>query len=263
MAAMRRACPFASVPIATRLGMLFACGLLLLSACGGKRTGVAAAPGGEKLRGHQKPYTVNGERYEPLRSAEGFVQAGVASWYGPDFHGKKTSNGEIYDMHGMTAAHKTLPLGVFVRVENRDNGKEAVVRVNDRGPFVKSRVIDLSYAAAKDLGVVQHGTARVRITALGFRTRGTDGKETYSAVNYDSGAFTVQTGAFTHRENADRQSAEMKKRAGYAEVRKAEVKGDTFYRVYAGKYTSLKAAEAARERFEDTGCPGSFVVSLD
>jgi len=81
----------------------------------------------------------------------GFTQEGVASWYGKDFHGKKTSNGEIYDMHAVTAAHKTLPLGVFVKVRNKDNGQEIIVRVNDRGPFVKDRIIDLSYSAAKSL----------------------------------------------------------------------------------------------------------------
>ena len=246
-----------------RFGLLFACCFLLLPACGGKKTGVAKPPEGGKLKGHQKPYTVNGERYEPLASAAGFVQTGVASWYGPDFHGKKTSNGETYDMHAMTAAHKTLPLGVSVRVVNRDNGKEAVVRVNDRGPFVKNRIIDLSFAAATQLGVVQHGTARVRIEALGYRVKGADGKETYAAANYDAGTFTVQTGSFAQKANAERLAAEMQKRSGYADVVKADVKGGTFYRVYAGKFSSLKTAEAARERFDQGGYPGSFVVSLE
>ncbi len=243
-------------------GILLLCGSLILSACGTKRTGMERAHDGTKLKGHQKPYTVNGERYEPLRSAKGFAQTGIASWYGPDFHGKRTSNGEVYDMHAMTAAHKTLPLGVFVKVENRDTGSEAVVRVNDRGPFVKGRIIDLSYAAAQQLDVVQNGTARVRIEALGYRVKGADGKEVYSAADYDRGDFTVQTGAFTVYTNAERQSNEMKKTHGFSEVRKAEVKGETFYRVYAGKYASLRTAEAARERFEDSGYPGSFVVSL-
>lgn len=245
------------------IGVLCCCCFFLLTACASKKTGVSRTPDGAGLKGHQKPYTVNGRRYEPLRSAEGFTQTGVASWYGPDFHGKKTSNGETYDMHAMTAAHKTLPLGVFVRVENRDTGSEAVVRVNDRGPFVRGRIIDLSYAAAKKLDVVQHGTARVRIEALGYRTTGPDGKEAYSAADYDSGTYTVQTGSFTVRANAERLSGEMKRQYGFSDIRKADVGGDTFYRVYAGKYTSLKTAEAAKQRFEDTGYPGSFVVSLD
>ena len=102
-----------------------------------------------KTKATQKPYTVLGKRYEPLQTHERFTQTGIASWYGKDFHGKRTSNGEVYDMHAMTAAHKTLPLGVYVRVHNNKNGRETVVRENDRGPFVKGRIIDVSYAAAK------------------------------------------------------------------------------------------------------------------
>jgi rare lipoprotein A len=135
-----------------RFIILFCC-LLLASACASKRTGLTKPVS----RPSQKPYTVDGRRYEPLSTHEGYVQKGIASWYGPDFHGKKTSNGEVYDMHGMTAAHKTLPLGVFVKVENLDNGREAVVRVNDRGPC-KGRIIDLSMPRQK-LGVDIAGTA--------------------------------------------------------------------------------------------------------
>jgi rare lipoprotein A len=246
-----------------KYGVVIICGMLVLSGCGTIKTYVSKAPEGGKLKGSQKPYVVNGERYEPLRSHEGFVQTGVASWYGPDFHGKKTSNGETYDMHGMTAAHKTLPLGVFVKVENRDNGEETIVRVNDRGPFVKGRIIDLSYAAARKLGVVQNGTARVRVEALGYLSEGERGRETYSPANYDRGIYTVQTGAFTVPANAERLASAMKEMHGFSDIRKTEVNGDTFYRVYAGKYTSLKTAEDARERFERNGYPGSFVVSLD
>jgi rare lipoprotein A len=152
--------------------ILVLCCLLLASACASKKTLVTTPESRQKA--YQKPYTVLGQRYEPLQSHAGFVQTGIASWYGADFHGKKTSNGETYDMHAMTAAHKTLPLGVYVKVRNRDNGREAVVRVNDRGPFVKGRVIDLSYSAAKVLGVDVAGTAPVRIEALGYRGSGTE-----------------------------------------------------------------------------------------
>jgi rare lipoprotein A len=246
-----------------KYGVLAACGMLLLAGCGTKKTNAARPPEDGRLKGHQKPYVVNGERYEPLQSHEGFVQTGTASWYGPDFHGKRTSNGEVYDMHAMTAAHKTLPLGVFVKVRNRESGEEAVVRVNDRGPFVKGRIIDLSYAAARKLGVVQNGTAPVRIEALGYRVTGEDGKETYAPVNYDRGDYTVQTGSFTVNANAERQAAAMKQTEGFSDIRRVEVNGETFFRVYAGRYASLRAAEAARERFERSGYPGSFVVSLD
>jgi rare lipoprotein A len=179
------------------------CCLLLASACVPKKT-VVTQPPESRLKAYQKPYTVLGQRYEPLQTHAGFVQTGIASWYGPDFHGKKTSNGETYDMHAMTAAHKTLPLGVFVKVQNRDNGREAVVRVNDRGPFVKGRVIDLSYSAAKMLGVDIAGTAPVRIEALGY---GGSGAGHYQALdNYDAGNYTVQVGSFKEYGNADRLS---------------------------------------------------------
>jgi len=238
-----------------------AAALLALSACGGKKPATQSiAPDGAKLKGHQKPYTVMGKRYEPLKSHVGFTQEGVASWYGKDFHGKKTSNGETYDMHAMTAAHKTLPLGVFVKVQNKENGREAVVRVNDRGPFVKNRVIDLSYSAAKTLGVDAKGTAPVRIEALGYHSGG----EGYAAPEtYDSGSYSVQIGAFKDQQNARRLSEEMRKLHGYSEVKQTLVNGEQFYRVQTGKYSSLHEAEEAEAKFSHHGYPGSFVVSLD
>lgn len=239
----------------------FACCIVLAAACAPKRTPMTTGTSGSKTRASQKPYTVNGQRYEPLASHEGFVQTGIASWYGKDFHGKRTSNGEIYDMNAMTAAHKTLPLGVFVKVRNTSNGREAIVRVNDRGPFVKGRIIDLSRAAAKKLGVDIIGTAPVRIEALGYRVPGMD---KYKALeNYDSGNYTVQVGSFKDYNNAHRLSGEMKKLFGFTEVHLTNVNGSNFYRVYAGKYSSLKAADNAEKEFSDHGYPGSFAVSLD
>jgi rare lipoprotein A len=235
---------------------------LLLTACGGKKPAAQPAEGG-KTKASQRPYTVMGKRYEPLKTHVGFTQEGVASWYGKDFHGKKTSNGETYDMHAMTAAHKTLPLGVFVKVRNTESGQETVVRVNDRGPFVKNRVIDLSYSAAKKLGVDQKGTAPVRVEALGYKADGSSGEEYKEPETYDSGNYSVQIGAFKDQQNATRLSSEMRKLHGYSEVRSAMVNGELFYRVQAGKYTSLQTAEEAEGNFARHGFPGSFVVSLD
>ena len=113
--------------------------------------------------GNPATYKVYGTSYRVLRSARGYSEKGVASWYGPDFHGKRTSTRETYDMNAMTAAHKTLPIPSYVRVTNLENGRQAVVRVNDRGPFVDDRIIDLSYAAARKLCVVQNGTALVKV----------------------------------------------------------------------------------------------------
>lgn len=111
-------------------------------------------------------YVVFGQRYFPIASAEGYRERGVASWYGGKFHGRRTSNGEVYDMHGLTAAHKTLPLPTWVRVTNLRNGSSVVVRVNDRGPFVKNRLIDLSYEAARQLDMLAAGTTLVEVEAL-------------------------------------------------------------------------------------------------
>ncbi len=123
-----------------------------------------SASGGYVKRG--KPYQIEGKWYYPLASGDHYDETGVASWYGKKFHGRKTANGEVYNMYAMTAAHTTLPLPATVLVTNLDNGKQVKVRVNDRGPFVKNRLIDLSYSAAKALGYATQGTARVRVQTL-------------------------------------------------------------------------------------------------
>lgn len=116
--------------------------------------------------GNVSPYTVAGKTYHVLDSSDRFTQTGYASWYGKKFHGRKTSNGEIYNMYAMTAAHKTLPIPTFVRVTNLENQRSVIVRVNDRGPFHSDRIIDLTYTAARKLGFAQKGTAKVRVDAV-------------------------------------------------------------------------------------------------
>lgn len=200
------------------------------------------------------PYVINGIKYYPLSSVStDYQESGVASWYGSDFHGKKTANGEIYNMHDMTAAHKTLPLPTFVRVENLDNGREIVVRVNDRGPFAKGRIIDLSYAAAHKIGMAEAGTARVRITVLSesqdhLRTESID-------VDINEGAFAVQIGAFGNKDNAERLAAKYESAA----VTTATVGGKLFYRVHIRGYKTKYAAYAAAESLEYE-FPGAFVI---
>jgi rare lipoprotein A len=216
------------------------------------------------LRPWEKPYVVNGERFDPLLDHQGFVEEGIASWYGADFHGKKTSNGEIYDMHALTAAHKTLPLGVWVRVRNLKSGQEQVLRVNDRGPFVAGRIIDLSYAGAQALGLVGPGTAPVRVEALGFQATDSAGRISYQApARYDLGNFSIQVGAFTLAANARKMAAEMESRHGFANVQTGMVNGTLFHRVRAGKYGSLAEAEQARLAFDGQGYRNCFVVALD
>jgi rare lipoprotein A len=221
---------------------------------------VVNTPQTQQLKGHQKPYIVNGQRYEPLRDHNGFVQEGRASWYGKKFHGRKTSNGEIYDMYAMTAAHKTLPMGVYVKVTNKDTGQHTVVRVNDRGPFVAGRIIDLSYAAANKVGVAGPGTAPVVIEALGYKADGSSsGKVAYrQPQSYDIGTFAVQVGAFTVKPNAERLAADMRAQYGFARVIEGWVDGTRYYRVWVGQFPSLEKAESIK-----ASLGGGLVVAIE
>ncbi len=221
---------------------------------------VVDTPQDQQLKGHQKPYIVNGKRYEPLRDHNGFVQEGNASWYGKKFHGRKTSNGETYNMYAMTAAHKTLPMGVYVKVTNKTTGQQTIVRVNDRGPFIAGRIIDLSYSAAKEAGVVEHGTAPVIIEALGYKADGSSStRVTYTQPkSYDIGSFAVQVGAFTVKANADRLAAEMRSKYGSARVSEGWVDGKRYYRVWVGNFPSLDVAETTKLKFN-----GGFVIAIE
>ena len=245
--------------------LLFATILLLLAACGKPAYDVRVidTPSQPHLKGTQKPYEVNGRRYQPLLAAEGFVEKGLASWYGKDFHGRKTSNGETYDMYAMTAAHKTLPMNVHLRVTNLDNGRSTVVRINDRGPFVKERIIDLSYSAAKELEVVGPGTAPVRIEALGYREESKGGAAPHYTPppSYEVGPYMVQVGAFTVRENALRLAEELKGRYGSSSIVEGFVAGTKFYRVRAGLYDTMLKAQEALLDFERKGYSSGFVVA--
>ena len=211
----------------------------LLSACGGHRTRVIDTPETRGFKGWQKPYMVDGKRYDPLLSHEGFVQEGMASWYGNDFHGGATSSGETYDMHALTAAH------------------------NDRGPFVKERIIDLSHAAALQLGITDAGSAPVRIEALGYRYAGGAATAYRAPASYDVGAFTVQVAAFSKQGNAERLADRVRKRYGTATIQNGMLKGSRIFRVRIGSFGSLKQAEEARRNFESVGFPGCFIVALD
>lgn len=239
----------------------------LLTACGPPtptyRVKVMDTPSQPNLHPTQRPYTVNDQKYSPIPDAEGFSEEGLASWYGKDFHGRKTSNGEIYDMYAMTAAHKILPMNVFLKVTNLNSGQSAVVRVNDRGPFVKSRIIDLSYSAAKQLGVVGPGTAPVRIEALGYRESAKPGAPSnyQQPDSYAPGPFVVQVGAFTVKENAYRLADKLKKQYGASAVAEGWVDGRKFYRVRAGLYDNMSLAMDGLMRMEADGFANSFIVA--
>jgi rare lipoprotein A len=157
-------------------------------------------------RGNPAFYTVLGKRYAVLPSAEGYVERGVASWYGPTFHGASTSMGEKYDMYAMTAAHKTLPLPCYARVTNLRNGKSVVVRINDRGPFVANRIIDLSYTAAAKLDMVRDGTTLVEVRTV----TAADKDKLERSDQTPPPTLYVQAGAFADERNATRLVRRLK-----------------------------------------------------
>lgn len=173
---------------------------------------------------------------------EGYTERGTASWYGKDFHGRKTANGEIYDMYKLTAAHKTLPLGVYARVTNLENGKEIKVKVNDRGPFIRGRFLDLSYGAAKELGMVEAGVGRVELEIIGnvpYQTA--KGKASAGRVS-STGLFTIQVGAFVEKENAVRLKSLLENRYKDVHIVSYDTNLQKFYRVRVGAFENEKDA---------------------
>jgi rare lipoprotein A len=179
-------------------------------------------------------YDVFGRRYYVLSSSVGYVERGVASWYGPGFHKERTSTGEPYDMYGMTAAHKTLPLPVFVRVTNLQNGLSVVVRVNDRGPFVDNRIIDLSYTAASKLGMLRNGTAMVEVRSIDLTEESPTAPSTVVAPPAVAPLY-IQAGAFSDPKNAERLADKLRG-GGYGKVfvRENQIAGRRMFRVRIG-----------------------------
>ena len=221
----------------------------LAGGCSFKNTGYQNG----RYRG-TKAYTVRGKTYHPLQSARDFVETGVASWYGPGFHGKTTSNGERYNQNAMTAAHKLLPFGTRLRVVNLENGRTTEVRVNDRGPFVDSRIIDLSRAAAKDLGMLGKGTARVRIVSLER-----SGEPSIFTPDGDMlGLFYVQIGSFRERPRAV-NLADFMRTQGYG-CRIARHDGNDLNFVQLGPYHSRSIAERTARSLSLT-YRGLFVIA--
>ncbi|MBW2018699.1 MAG: septal ring lytic transglycosylase RlpA family protein [Deltaproteobacteria bacterium] len=216
------------------------------------------------LPGHPKPYKVGKRWYQPRKHARGFQERGIASWYGKPFHGRKTSSGEIYNMYAKTAAHKTLPLGTYVRVYNLRNGKTVDVRINDRGPFVRGRIIDLSYAAAQQIGLVGPGTAPVKIVALGSVKKTVVGGKVQSTLvpgNYYVGDFTIQVGAFKDKENAIRLRNKLAQTYKNAHIMVYESPKGIFYRVRVARCKTLDKAREYEKRLEADGYPDAIVVA--
>jgi rare lipoprotein A len=236
--------------------------MLVLYACS-----TAPSPGtSDPSQNAPKPYYVMGKWYHPLPHARDFTQSGIASWYGRQFHGRSTANGETYDMFGISAAHKTLPLGTYVRVYNYDNHRQLDVRINDRGPFVSGRIIDLSYGAAKKLGVVGPGTARVKITALGTpksRPTGQKSRPAYTPGAYYTGNFTIQVGAFTRFANAKRLARQLGRSYKNSHISISSMAGVTVYRVRVGRCTTLNQAKQYERILQERGFVNAMVVAED
>lgn len=212
-------------------------------------------------------YVVNGERYFPLSETKGFIETGKASWYGKKFHGRRTSNGEIYDMEKKTAAHKTLPFDTYVSVLNLSNNKKTIVRINDRGPFVKGRIIDLSFAAAKEILLVGPGTSDVKITALGKeigeRESENGPKPVVEIRDLEKGEFTIQVGAFEDKDNAERLADRLKVLFEYVNItRYVDESNRIFYRLHVSKSNTLKEAGKIERNLEDMGFIGAFIVRI-
>lgn len=238
----------------------------------------------------QKPYEVNGRFFEPIADCTGFVQQGIASWYGDDFHGKKTSNGEIFDMHAISAAHKTLPLGVYARVTNLNNGKKLILRINDRGPYVKDRILDLSCAAARELGYLETGTAPVLIEALGYPVAREPGGRSYRKNSLSPGEATrtpfdpakvllgsgpesgeylahqveakyfVQVGAFENRSSASLLLSRVRGRFPSAVMEKALSGQKVVFCIRLKNFASRQEAEKAKLKLATCGFPDCLIV---
>lgn len=282
--------------------------LLLLAGCAGSRGPGGASAGREgrngsdypdarqeppATAGNKSPYTVLGKTYYLLPTAEGYHEVGVASWYGTKFHGRATSNGEPYDMFAMTAAHKTLPIPTYVRVTNLENGRSAILRVNDRGPFHDDRLIDLSYAAARKLDVFDHGTARVEVVAIDPSSYqrnsvelpritesaprpvlgpapsalkdgpplATAGASSASSAKSTSSRVFLQVGSFTSLKSARSLETRVEHCVAVpATVRSTRVAGRELFRVFVGPFDDTARLHNAREMLVATERLNPLVV---
>ena len=214
--------------------------------------------------GNPTSYVVFGKRYYVMDNAHGFVQRGIASWYGKKFHGRKTSSGEVYNMYAMTAAHKNLPLPSYVRVVNIKNGRSVVVRVNDRGPFVGDRIIDLSFAAATQLDIVGPGTAEVEISVLS--SPDTQQRPVIRTIPLlekaaENVPLFVQLGSFGVELNAQNLMKELHdSNEPTANVYKLTKAQGILYRVRLGPLYNIDEANSVVARLKSKGFKGSRIV---
>jgi len=248
---------------------LFLFSTMFFAGCASKKQRVYQASGhtsAARQKSTMRCYTVHGKRYNPTYVKVGQKMKGISSWYGPNFHGKYTSNGERYNMYARTAAHKTWPMDTMVRVHNLQNGKSTIVRINDRGPFVRGRIIDCSYKAGKEIGLDRMGIAKVQIEVVGFAGKVQSdaaiakARRTKTETRVKLTNFGVQVGAFRRYEGA---KIYCKKYAGrypkYRAVIKkfADVDGAPLYRVWLMGFSS---EDEVRDFKNCNDMPGAFIV---
>jgi rare lipoprotein A len=226
---------------------------------------VLPAPEPRSPWGNGPVYEVHGRRYVVLETSRGYRERGIASWYGQEFHGKPTSSRETYDMYKMTAAHRTLPLPSWVRVTNLRNKKSVIVRVNDRGPFVAGRLIDLSYAAAEALDMIDDGTAPVEVTAIDFSAAPEATVAATDTALIDSPADTqlyLQVGAFGDLENARRRFEQLQRGGvGPAFVHEDVQARPALYRVRIGPIDDAEQYDALVARLRSLGISEMHLVT--
>lgn len=214
-----------------------------------------AQPRHEVLRvaGNISPYVVNGKEYRVIDQHRGFKEQGIASWYGTKFHGYATSNGETYSLYEMSAAHRSLPIPVYVKVTNLDNGRTAIVRVNDRGPFHSDRIIDLSYAAAVKLGYANRGTARVEIEVI-------DTDNTH-AVSREAARYYLQVAAFSQLTSANALQQKLSEGLAYpVMIASSSDRGSAMHRVRVGPFVDYYSAQAAKKVLQQQWSGESHLV---
>jgi len=220
-----------------------------------------------KLPATQRPYELNGIWYYPIPTAKGYIEEGIASWYGKKFHGRPTSNGEIFDMYKISAAHKTLPINTSLKVTNLLNNKTIVVRVNDRGPFVAGRIIDLSFKAAEMLCIVVDGTAKVKIEAVQVVTEnkkpGPDFISPVPLPDFRFGKFVIQVGSFKTLLNAIQLKADLMGKYDQINIKAFDLEQEKFYRVQVGIFNDLYKARKEIAVLSKAGRKGTFIVAVE
>ncbi len=210
--------------------------------------------------GNPDSYVVMGKRYHVRSTSRGYVERGIASWYGSKFHGRRTSSGETYDMYAMTAAHTTLPLPTYARVTNLENGRSIVVKINDRGPFHDNRIIDLSYTAASKLGILEKGTGMVEVVALDPSRPASSRPEPRRADGKKPGLY-LQVGAFSNRYNADRLAQRLANTLDRTiRVKRSLHNDNEVFRVQVGPLVSVAQADLLTEKLARQGITGLHVI---